>query len=204
MKNVKLIVVSSISVAFLAACGGGGGSDTKTAATDVGPLTKYEGTWGQGCDSHERDTFTFTASNGGTSLAITEKMEYFANEDCTGAIVATGTYAKPEIALQYTKTEANAPVKMLTGEIITASVDVGTAVGSGEAIKFTGSGVTSSVVNGETVWHIVFNNGSTDLTVDIKSGTQQGALLLRNGELLELSPINSSATSFNVDSRYIH
>ncbi len=204
MKNIKLIAVSSISIAILAACGGGG-SDTTTASTaaDVGPLTKYEGVWGQGCDDHSRDTYTFAASNNGTSLAITNKMEYFANENCTGAIVATGTYAQPEVMLQYIKTEANAPVKMLTGEIITASVDVGTAVGSGEAIKFTGSGVTSSVVNGETVWHIVYNNGSTDLTVNDSPGTAQGALLLLNGELLELSPANNSATSFNVDSRYI-
>lgn len=207
MKGIKLIFVGSIAAAVLTACGGGGGggggSDAAPTTAVVGPLTKYEGTWGQGCDSHERDTFTFTASNGGTSLAITEKMEYFANADCTGAIVATGTYAQPEVTAQYTKTEANAPVKMLTGEIVTASVDVVTAVKSGAKVNFTGSGVTSSVVNGETVWHIVFNNNSTDLTVDDVADTAQGALLLLNGELLELSPVNNSATSFNVESRYI-
>lgn len=86
---------------------------------------------------------------------------------------------------------------------MTASVDVVDAVKSGVKINFTGSGVTSSIVNGETVWRIAYNGGSTDLTIDDSSGTAQGGLLLLNGELLELSPVNNSATSFNVESRYI-
>jgi hypothetical protein len=199
----KIAILTVIAMGISACGGGGGGSDAAATTAVVGPLTKYEGTWGQGCDSHERTTYNFTASNGGTSLAITEKSEYFDNAGCTGAIVATGTYSRPEIVAQYNKTEANAPVKMLTGQMVTGSVDVVTAEGSGEAINFTGSGVTSSVVNGKTVWHIVYNGGSNDLTVDIKTGSQQGGLLLLNGELLELDLANASATSFNVNSRYI-
>jgi hypothetical protein len=130
-------------------------------------------------------------------------MEYFANEYCTGAIVATGTYTQPQIVYQYIKTEENAPVKMINREIITAAVDVGNVIASDQEINFIGSGVTSSVKSGKTVWHIIYNGGSTDLTVDSKSGTTQGGLLLLNGDLLELMPINSSATSFNVNSRYV-
>jgi hypothetical protein len=196
-----------VAVIGLAGCGGGGSSSSGggTNSTDTGPLAKYAGTWVQGCNNHNRETTIMTSSNNGSSLTHNSKDEYFANADCTGAIVATGTYESPPYIIQSIETVTNATVRMLTGGIISATVDRVTSTNTGSSIKYVGSGVTSSTVIGnKTYTHIVFNNGSTDLQSDNSSGGGQGALLLLNGELLVLNPVSNSLTSFDVFSRYIH
>lgn len=207
MREIKLISLSVLSAMVLAACGGGsgGGTSSTTVPTDTsaGPLSKYVGVWNQGCNNHEFVTTTLAATSGGTSLSVTQKTEFFENTNCTGAVVATGTYAQPFLVAQHVRTEPNASVKMLTGETVTASIDVANATASGGAITFVGSAVSSSVVNGKTVWRIAFKEGTLTQTVEIKSGTSQGAFMLRNGEFYTLQVVGNSTTSFAVESRYI-
>lgn len=209
--NISLMKVMGgvlAAVVFgLAGCGGGGGggSDNSANPSDAGPLAKYAGTWVQGCNNHNRETTILTSSNNGTTLTHNLKDEYFANADCSGAIVATGTYESPPYIIQSNETVTNATVKMLSGGIISATVDRVTSTNTGSSIKYVGSGVTSSTIIGnKTYSHIVYNNGSTDLQNDNSSGGGQGALLLLNGELLVLNPVSNSVTSFDVFSRYIH
>lgn len=206
---INVVMGVFVAVVFgLAGCGGGGGGsgiDNSSNPSVAGPLAKYEGTWVQGCDGHNRETTTLTSSNNGNTLTMNLKDEYFANAGCSGAVVATGTYDKPPFVMQLNETITNASVKMLTGGTIAATVDRVTSTGSGAIIKYAGSGVTSSTIVGNTtVSHIVYNNGSTDLTSDNSSGGGQGALLLLNGEMFVLNPVSSSTTSFDVFSRYIH
>ena len=207
--NVIMATIFVVAVFCLVGCGGGGGggdgNNNSGNPSATGPLAKYEGTWIQGCDNHNRETTTLTASNNGTTLAHNIRDEYFVNADCTGAIIATGTYEKPPYIVQYNETVSNATVRMLTGGIVAATVDRVTSANSGATIKYVGSGVTSSSIIGNITYsHIVYNNGSTDLQNDNSSGGGQGALLLLNGELLVLDPPSNSVTSFNVFSRYIH
>lgn len=196
--------VLAVAVFGLAGCGGGGGGNDNSGNTSAaGPLAKYAGTWVQGCDGHSKETTTFTSSNEGNTISVTSKDEYFADANCTGAVVATGTYEQPAFIIQYKDTVNNASVKMLNGTTITATVDRGTGNSTGARVKYVGSGVTSSSIVGNTTKvHIVYNGGSTDLEIDDSSGGGEGALLLLNNELLSLYPVTS--TTFEVESRYIH
>ncbi|MFZ6876062.1 hypothetical protein ACO0LF_28705 [Undibacterium sp. Di27W] len=207
MKEIKLIGLSVMAAVLLAACGGGSGGGSTSAVTPAdassGPLSKYVGVWNQGCQNHEIFTTTISATSGGTALSVSQKMEYYENANCTGAIVATGTYASPFLVAQHVRTEANASVKMLTGETVASSVDVVNATASGGAINFVGSAVSSSVVNGKTVWKFVFKDATLTQTIEVSSGSRQGAFMLRNGELFTIQAIGSSSTAFAVESRYV-
>lgn len=188
----------------LAACGGGGGSDQGIPAQVAGALQKYEGVWIRPCAAHNRDTMALATSNNGATLSFTIKTEYFANADCSGAVVATGTYQQPSIVMQYTGTVKEASVKLRNGETVTTGVDQGTTSASSEAITFTGSGVTSSVVGGRTVWHITFSQGATDVYPNLNTGTGKTALTLRNGELLVLEASGNAGNTFDEASRLTH
>lgn len=184
----------------LTACGGGGGGGGGTAGTPTAPVSapfaKYEGEWKGPCQSHLRETVTLVASNNATVLAISDKSDYFANADCSGGIVATGVYSQPIAKLSYAATEANASVKLQTGETVTGAVDRGTATATDATISFTGSGASSTVSGGKTTWHIAYNGGGLDIVIDTISGASPGGLLLRNGQLYILSPDGNSTTSF--------
>lgn len=201
------LIVSGIALTVLAACGGGGDAST-SAPTSAGPLAKYEGVWQPvaGCNSHRRETSTLAASNSGTTLSNTFKVEYFANADCTGAVVATGTYGKPMLTMQHIETVAAATSKLLTGETVTAAVDRVTVTAAVATFSYTGSGVTSTYVSGgKTYTHIVYTNGSTDTQADPVTGTTlEAAVLLRNSELFLLLPIGNSTTSFQATEGLIH
>ena len=207
---MQRISVCLALTAMLSACGGGGGSagSGNTPLPDPtpvgGPLKKYEGAWLDACDSHSRDSTSITATNGGNTLLMTVKTEFYANAGCTGAVVATGTYPGPAITLTYASTVQNASVKLSSGELVTAAVDVGDAAASGQNIIFTGSGVTSRTVNGRTVWHIEFGQGSTDVQFELATGSSKGGLLLRNGELWTVTPSGTGGTAFNVENRLTH
>lgn len=189
----------------LAACGGGsGGSDQGIPTQVAGALQKYEGVWIRPCAAHNRDTMTLAASNNGTTLSFTIKTEYFANVDCTGGVVATGTYAQAATVLQYTGTVKDANVRMPNGETVTANVDQGNATATTSAITFTGSGVSSTTVNGKTVWHIQFGQGSTDVQTNLGTGVTSASLALHNGELLVLSVSGNGGNTFTVESRLTH
>ncbi|MFZ6719664.1 hypothetical protein [Undibacterium sp. Ji49W] len=207
MRKIKLISLSVLSAMVLAACGGGsGGSATATVApvdTSSGPLSKYAGVWNQGCQNHEIETTTITATSGGSALSMAQKIEYYENLNCTGAIVATGTYTSPILVAQHVRTEANATVKMLTGETVASSVDVVNATANGAVINFVGSAVSSSVVNGKTTWKFVFKDTTITQTIEVSSGSAQGAFMLRNGELFFAQAIGNSSTAFAVDSRFV-
>lgn len=188
----------------LAACGGSGGSDQGIPTQVSAALQKYEGVWIRPCAAHNRDTMTLSSSNGGATLSFTIKTEYFANADCTGAVVATGTYKQPSIVMQYTGSIKDASVKLRNGETVTQAVDQGTTTASGESITFTGSGVTSSTVGGKTVWHITFSQGATDVYPNLNTGTGKTALAMRNGELLVLEASGNAGNTFDESSRLTH
>jgi hypothetical protein len=71
----KLIALCATSVLF-AGCGGGGGGSSPEAAPAPSQLAAYAGVWQSACDSHERETATFTLGANGT-LEISSKTGYF-------------------------------------------------------------------------------------------------------------------------------
>ena len=80
----------------LASCGGGGGS-ANTAATTIGPLTKYIGTHVGACDNHKRSRLT-VAAYGATSVSLRYISEYFQSSNCDGAVVGIMNFSEPLIA----------------------------------------------------------------------------------------------------------
>lgn len=219
MKFLAVVLSSSI----LVACGGGGsdapassssglstsasspsGSSPSTVSPASAALAKYEGVWRQDCDNHMRLTKTSTATSS-TTFSVITKEEYFDNPDCTGALVATGSYGQPEETVQYAATLANASVTLLTGETVVSDIDPATSVLVVAPFSFTGSGVTSSVTFGSTtVTRIDYTNGYANVLHNALNGqTTNGALLVRNDELLALVSIGTSTTSFQVNHRYI-
>ena len=195
MKNNTLkIAAISLVVVTLTACGGG--SDDSSAEQAPGPLSKYEGTWSPGCDGeNEHRTVSFSTMDNGAKLGMNLRNEFFNQANCTGGIVATGAYGPPQPAatVSYLETVPNASVRLSNGQTIQATVDRVSTAGSGASFTYTGSGVQgTTVISGTRYWRIAYGNSSTLVNVNDASGTTAGALLLLNGELLELEPITSS------------
>lgn len=76
----------------LVACGGGGGEGA-SQQTGAGPLAKYLGTY-TGCKDHIKSTLVM-ASRDAASISVTQTDEYYPNQDCTGALLATSVMSAP-------------------------------------------------------------------------------------------------------------
>ncbi|WPC66260.1 vacuolating cyotoxin family protein [Rhodoferax ferrireducens] len=149
-----------------------------------------------------RFTKTFIAT-GSNTFSVATKEEYFDNADCTGAVVATGSYGVPDENVQYAPA-LTASVTLLTGENITADVNPATSVYAVATFSITGSGVKSTELIGTTLYARIEYTGGyvTPPHPALNGQTTQGALLLRNDELLALVPIVGFTNSFKVLHRY--
>ena len=209
------VILSSM---MLMACGGSPGDSSEApavggtatpnapaAVSAINPgLAKYAGIWRKDCVDHMRLTMTATAT-GANSFSVSRNEEHFANADCTGAIVANGNYGVPDESVQYTAPLENASVEMLTGTTIVTNVDPGNSVLASAKFNFTGTGVlTTEFALGTTFARIKYAEKEVVLSRGSLSGqSTSGALLLLNGELLSLVPIENSTSSFRVNQRYI-
>lgn len=197
MTQILLRAALASALATLAACGGGGSGSAPQATPVTAPFSKYEGNWTTACQFHHHETYTLTSSAGATVLTFSDKSEYFANDDCTGAVVATGVYSQPIATLTYFNTEPNASVKLQTGQTVSNAVDKGTGVGNTAAVSFSGSGVTTETVGGKAAWHIVYNGGSTDVVVQNVQGAAPAGVMLRDGQLYILTAQANTTTGFD-------
>ena len=82
-----------VTVAVLSGCGGGGGGGGTTAASPpaatTSPLDAYAGTWASACADHAVGTLVIARS--ADTITVGNKTDYYANADCSGAIVGTVT-----------------------------------------------------------------------------------------------------------------
>ncbi len=220
MLNPTPYLVIALGSSLLVACGGGGGGGA--AAPIVSPvqtipavslalptLAKYEGVWRQDCVAHVRFSTTLTAINDNT-FTVTPKEEHFANADCTGSVVATGSFGGPQETVQYATAVPNTSVKMLNGDLISADVNPATSTLAVANYSYTGSGVnTFNIVNADQTTTTLTYIQYPDLTTSpitaraVNGGTTQGGLLLRNDELLALVLMPSSTTDYLVNRRYV-
>lgn len=180
----KLICATAIAMA-LSACGGGddGGTAASTpvssapstpappvAATPAAPATPvtpapstlpldaYIGTWTANCVAHERTTATITRAAGSTNqLSVSSKSDYYANENCTGAIRGTSTTSAPYL-VTYVETKdgnlVNSPHDVQTP----GKVDYVTITFPQRTVSVTGPGVTYGLSLGMMVWTIAYDN----------------------------------------------
>jgi hypothetical protein len=156
-----------------------------------------------------RYTKTFVAT-GSATFSVATKEEYFYYADCTGDVVATGSYVTgsyvvPDETVQYAPAQ-EASVTLTTGEKITAEVNPATSVYAVASFSITGSGVKSPQFVGTTLYARVEYADGGYVIVErpaLNGQTKYGALLLRNDELLSLVPIVDSTNSFEVRHRYV-
>lgn len=188
-----------------------GSSTPVTPAPAVSParaeLAKYEGTWQEkDCFDHTRFTKNFIATDS-NNFSVATKNNYYDNADCTGAVIATGSYNVPDENVHY-ETALEASVTLLTGENITADVNRATSVyAAGATYSITGSGVKSTELIGTTMWaRIEYADGGhivIALPAALDGKTTYGALVLRNDELLALVPNVGFTNSYKVNHQYI-
>lgn len=76
---------------MFAGCGGGGGITDK--ATPASRMAPYVGTWVGDCQANEQEMIVSTAAPDGT-LITSAVLNYYANADCSGALVGTDTYSE--------------------------------------------------------------------------------------------------------------
>ena len=225
MTNYSLkLLASSLALAILSACGGGssdapavaatGSNATATtpvvpAVTPEGPLSKYVGTWIHKCESDSNETLVLTATNNGITLSGSDKEEYFDNIGCTGAVIATGSSAALQ-PIQYISTETNRNATLIDRNVddklklqatFTGNFDIVSTVNG--TPQYTGSGVTTKLVNGKTEVTITSSNGRSIIhTIDPSPTVRKIALTIRNGELLMCTQLPGAVPSFECDWTY--
>lgn len=151
-----------------------------------------------------RVTKTATATSG-TTFSVVTREDYYDNADCTGALVATGSYGVPDENVQYAPAQ-EASVTLTTGENITTDVNPATSKYAVATFGITGSGVKSPQLVGTTMYARVEYADGGYVIVErpaLNGQTTSGALLLRNDELLALVPIVGFTNSFKVLHRYV-
>lgn len=203
MKN--LLLVSAVAM-MACACGGGGGNEGDPKApgfsASVNKLAAYVGTWAATCNDHAVDNATIT-STGNNTVTIATRTDYYAQANCTGAIIATETEGA-DITATYVDT-VDAPVVFATGTpATTGKVDRITASMPIHSRSITGTAVTRVVQNGKPQWCIDFGNGRSTCILDegaysARSGVA-GGLLLQGNAFYELVP---NGTVYEAYGRYV-
>jgi hypothetical protein len=227
MTNYSLkLLASSLALAILSACGGGSSDAPAVAATGSnatatttvvpvvtpstpeGPLSKYVGTWVHKCEYDSNETLVLTATNNGITLSGNDKEEYFDNIGCTGAVIATSTTAAPQ-PLQYISTETNRSATLIDRNVADNLKLQATFTGNFDIIstvngtpQYTGSGVSTKLVNGKTEVTITRSHGSSTRTIDPTSTERKIAVTIRNGELLMCKQLPGAVPSFECDWTY--
>lgn len=198
MKNA--LILGSLCM-VIAGCGGGNSTPSPPPASEK--LGAYIGTWESDCSAGFRETLTNTRTQGSSdSITSSLKGQWFAEANCTGAVVATLTESS-DITAKYVAT-VSAPVILTTGTA-PVSADVDQVLGSQPAFSeaLTGPAVVRSVTNGQAQWCFTVAGGDTHCHPD--SGPQpavsneSAALHLRGNDMYILF---QNSGIYTVDAKY--
>lgn len=234
-KYLALVVCSMT----LAACGGGGSSSVAPAdqiglgTTDAlfgltgpgdslapvltvipatsGVLAKYEGVWQQTCVDHKRLTTTLKVNATNDNFTVTPLETHYAYKDCTGDVVAIGSYGGPSETVKYSD-NLNASITLTDGTTIQADVNPASSTIASATFTLTGSGVKPSInLGGTNYTQIQYADAVLPVLYKervLTGGATFGGLLLRNEnlpneELLTLIPVTGAPDySFKVNLQF--
>jgi len=225
MNNPTKYLALAFCSMTLAACGGGGGggstgggvvgADVNMTAAEVfwpavpnasdslasTALAKYEGEWQQACVDHMRLKTVLVATSA-TTFTVTTREDYYDYADCTGAVVATGSYGMPGETVTYDETPVTAAVTLLNGNLVQPepAISLATSLIATATFKLTGSGVQPTIyVDGKPMTPIQFTDAYKLYPGRaLAGGSTKGALMLLNGDLLTLVAVPDAAASFKV------
>lgn len=213
MKVMKRIIfLASLSVVLTACSGGGGGGSGGGVTGNTAPVQQapvqlaavqqlgtYLGTWGADCSNHELEYVTITRVSDDT-IRIASKVDYYAGEDCTGAIV--GTQADTGDVIETFAGAADASVILPPATTpSTIKVDRVNATVPDYSVVVTGSGVTRATVDGKPQWCVNFDAETATCIQDqgVHPGsTSSGAIAIQGNQLLILS---ADGSGFTLDQR---
>jgi len=144
--QIKLFV-GVLTAFFLTACGGGGGGSN--AGSNGANLDKYIGNWGS-CQNGNMGIYAITkAANGG--INVSGGSQFYADDNCTGAIVASGTSTviinftlSGSRMFSYPLPPTNTPTTVISDTVNYTNT-------SGQ-MTYSGSGVTHTFVGGQWKW----------------------------------------------------
>jgi len=153
---------------------------------------------------HMTRTVTLVAT-GARVFTVTPQEQLFAHADCTGDVVATGSFGTRQETVQYLEILPNVSITLPNGNVIIETIDLGTSVQSIATFVYTGSGVTTTIDGGlTTLTRVDYADGYANIfRAKTNAQTSSGGLLMFNGELLVLLRVPGSTTSFVVNQRYI-
>jgi hypothetical protein len=199
---MKHLFIAGVIAAGLSACGGGGGdvSSPPVASTPATPLSAYIGNWVSSCNVHQIDSRTITRLPGtAASISIAQKVDYYANHNCTGAVVGTWTQSA-DVTAVYADTVASSIVFNEGSAATPARVDKVIATLPQHTWSVTGTGVAYTVGGGVAQWCIQYMDGDSSCVVDSGAApaavVNPAALYLQGDVLYELR-WNGSAYSVN-------
>ena len=182
-----------VTVVVLSGCGGGGGDGgAAPPAATTSPLDAYAGTWASACTDHAVSTLVIARSAGTTdAITVGNKTDYYANADCTGAIVGTVTQSADATAT-YTGS-VDASITPAPGAApLSVKVDKLTANLPQHTLSVTGSGVTHTTGQ----WCIAYANGTSTCIKDEGTYPAQngvaGGVALQGNTLYDLTASGSS------------
>lgn len=145
----------------------------------------------------------------GTSLVFDLLENMYDGIDCSGPVVATGRYAKPESLARYVSYIANAiyndPWKVSgRNESGNVSIDVMTGNNLGQPIVFTGSGVKAAPTATDVRWTIAVRGGKEEFFRGTASTESQSLYLALRGKQLDTFLLAEGASgSFNLARRFV-
>lgn len=179
-----------VAVAVLSGCGGGGGSSSTTPpASTTSPLDAYAGTWASACSDHAVATLVIARS--ADAITVGNKTDYYANADCTGAIVGTVTQSA-DASATYPGTVDASITPAPGAAAIPVKVDKLTANLPAHTLSVTGSGVTHTTGQ----WCIAYANGTSTCIKDEGTYPAQngvaGGLALQGNTLYDLTTNGAS------------
>lgn len=141
MKRNALYAVALSSV-FLFGCGGGDDGPSEPVPPTIGPLSQYVGTYSE-CSSGEKVQVVISQMDSNT-LAVDYSSNYYANRNCTGAVVGVETYSAPA-RFTYVSTGTATVIDWPSdGRASSLTVDRFNLSAPRRTSSLTGSGVTRS------------------------------------------------------------
>ena len=176
------------------------------AATD---LKVYEGNWKQACDNHKQIT-TVLVFEAPRVFTASPRKDYFENADCTGRVVAVGSYDTYREKVTVAENLQAASVILVSGSASVAR-DVNPAVSTVSTTSYklfnvSGNGVTiDNSIPGIPVTYVNYPDGSKEVFLPepkFDGGNTTGALLIENSEFLTLNVVSADPPAYRVNQRF--
>lgn len=191
----------------------GGVSFTPPIPANSTVLSKYAGVWQQACVDHIRLKTTLTVNETSDNFTVTPEETHYSKKDCTGDVVATGSYGGPSETVKYSA-NLDASIILKDGSTLPTLQAVNPATSSiaTATLTLTGSGVKPSInLDGMNYTQIQYADEPVPRLYKervLNGGTTYGALLLRyenlpNEELLTLIPVAGAPNSFKVNLQFL-